>query len=641
MAGFTKEARKEMMSLFSKGLKKCPRCKDTLSLDKFRENKLNMLTGRYSKCIKCENEISKEWARAQSVKKRKLSGLLIFSEKMDLFKIGLKYCGHCETLLSVEMFNVCNSSATKRTSWCTACINKDNIKRRVKRNKESGRTLLIESKNRKRKLLLKHGLKQCSKCMKTLTMENFTRSKTGNGSNWCNDCYYQWKKKRHFTPGRNQRYNLLISMGLQFCSGCHKLLPLDDFHKTSAKKHNHHVKCKECTKIEGFRENGGFHRSLISSKLAALNLHQCTKCGEITSIDPDGYRYCVCKECRNASNRIRWESPNKGVYHANRSLVKLGVKICAKCETILPVNSFSPCSNGIIGYDPNCKKCNSLHKRPISTISIEQQLSLLNMAKCACGGVGYKKNMGIDDSGNFLCEHCTKINEYQKMTLAQKKQKRRDELFKRGLRLCERCYEISELSNFYNDKDYPNGKKIYCNSCDRDRKNRRKGSYKIIEAKELLKYGLRKCGICSNTKPLSEFNLDTYYAKSGHGYICLECSRKIAKAKRRKEQSDLSDSTLREYVRKHIGDPGDKYIDYLIPNARIGIATEPSCFCSVDGSLFLTQAEFTRYAEEKYGMVKRTVLSRLERGATAEQAILPKKEYLRVRKEEKRERENI
>ncbi len=559
-------------------------------------------------------------------------------DRNNLFAKGMKRCPKCKDEKKLDEFGIRAGTYTGRKSYCISCVSKYQEKARKERMVKSGKLALRDKLEQRRILLLKHQMKMCPSCMKDLPLEDFYHTETGDYNSWCKECVLNERKRNRHSPGKIKQSILLDSMGLAFCSRCHKLMSIEDkFYPQESTGYRYY--CKECCKIIQLYRLKGMHPKVVREELVKLGLMECRDCGDIIP-DEDSHHPYWCSRCERGYHRAR-ASKDKNCNRRNRSLVAMGVKLCSKCKTVLPISLFLRKKNLLVGYRSNCKKCDSINGRPLSRLSIEDQLNAFNIAVCACGTADYKKNMSMGEKGEYYCKECTKKNEYKKMTLAQKRQKRRDELFKRGLRLCERCYEISELSNFHKNKNYPNEKNIYCKSCDKDGVNRCRGSYKLIEARELLKYELRKCCACFNTKPLSEFPLDAYFANSGHGHICLECSKKNAKAKRRKKQSDLSVSALREYARKHIGDPGDKYIDYLIPNARIGIAQEPDYFCVIDGKLFLLKVDFIRYVEEKYGIVKKAVRSRLDTGATAEQAILSKKEYSRVRKEERRERENI
>lgn len=99
---------------------------------------------------------------------------------------------------------------------------------------------------------------------------------------------------------------------------------------------------------------------------------------------------------------------------------------------------------------------------------------------------------------------------------------------------CRRCFEVKLFSEFHKYRRLPDGYQTWCKSCINEykrewRENRRtpeerKQRKRVLENKELVKGGSKRCKVCWEIK-----SLDEYHKAEGTGDVyadCVECRYK-------------------------------------------------------------------------------------------------------------------
>lgn len=107
--------------------------------------------------------------------------------------------------------------------------------------------------------------------------------------------------------------------------------------------------------------------------------------------------------------------------------------------------------------------------------------------------------------------------------------KEKQELFEKGLKICYKCKEIKGLCEFNNHKRTKDGKESLCKSCKLDYERKRNGvnpkNYTLEKEKrkqELFEKGLKKCPKCKEIKDLNEFG-DNNEKKDNKHSNCRSC----------------------------------------------------------------------------------------------------------------------
>lgn len=90
-------------------------------------------------------------------------------------------------------------------------------------------------------------------------------------------------------------------------------------------------------------------------------LHECSKCGEEKSWSkfqlykdkPSGQ----CRECKTAAMKEKRKSDGVAVKKLSR--IEDGKKLCLTCDTMKPLDEFSPAKRGLGGVAAYCKQCHA------------------------------------------------------------------------------------------------------------------------------------------------------------------------------------------------------------------------------------------------------------------------------------------
>lgn len=105
-----------------------------------------------------------------------------------------------------------------------------------------------------------------------------------------------------------------------------------------------------------------------------------------------------------------------------------------------------------------------------------------------------------------------------------------------GMKMCSCCNEYLPLINFHNNKSSSDGYKSICRACGNKTVRIFNENIKILidkYYKEIVPFGYRKCFVCKETKPITEFGK---YSKSYDGINtrCKSCKREDKKLRKNK-----------------------------------------------------------------------------------------------------------
>ena len=188
-------------------------------------------------------------------------------------------------------------------------------------------------------------------------------------------------------------------------------------------------------------------------------------------------------------------------------------------------------------------------------------------------------------------------------------------------RKCKCCGKELPTSEFY----FKNSERTRLDTTCKDCRLKNAGILtvgKVRFSKALLKKNFRRCSICKQILPLSEFNPSSN-SYGGYANTCKECNVTLTKYYRQKQQLNPGRFYLRQYgLRKGISDFTDEVYDEL----RQEIENKRAERYFIDGKGFVTVSDFADYMLSAYGIPVTTTKKRITKGYTAEQCRLSKKE---------------
>lgn len=219
----------------------------------------------------------------------------------------------------------------------------------------------------------------------------------------------------------------------------------------------------------------------------------------------------------------------------------------------------------------------------------------------------YPKNKDFDIS---------KLSTYQVYIRKNEKIKK----FKKT-KVCNKCFHRLPIEEFYIKNKDTNR---YSNSC-RDCQLKSMGILEIGKTRfsmKILDKGFRRCSICKEIKPLTDF----YLNKSKHKGIsnnCKECSRIKLKNFQDTQRDNLGDFYVKQYGKnKGI----NEFTEDIINKLREELKEKRKPKFNVDGIDFYTIKEFAEYIKEEYNNPITQTYNRLLKGKSPEQCKLSEKE---------------
>jgi hypothetical protein len=145
---------------------------------------------------------------------------------------------------------------------------------------------------------------------------------------------------------------------------------------------------------------------------------------------------------------------------------------------------------------------------------------------------------------------------------------------------------------------------------------------KIRFAHKILEKGFRRCSVCKDIKPITEFKKNKSQYK-GISNNCYNCSRKLHNDFYVRQKDEIGISFIQEYGKKKGINVFDKEILQQLKNEIIE-NRKPKYF--LDGEEFVTIADFARYINKKYAYPITMTENRIMEGKTTEECRLTERE---------------
>lgn len=187
---------------------------------------------------------------------------------------------------------------------------------------------------------------------------------------------------------------------------------------------------------------------------------------------------------------------------------------------------------------------------------------------------------------------------------------------------CTKCHKKLPIKEFY-IKDKETGRRSgHCRDCQmREADVLEIGKNRFadkIEAK-----GFRRCSICKNIKPLSEFTKNKGQ-KNGISNNCYECSNRLHSEYLQKEKEEIGEFYVRQYgLRNGI----TEFTEGIIEQLRNEIIESRKPKYYLDGNEFLTGTDLADYILNEYDIPITTTLKRLTEGYNESDCIIKESEF--------------
>jgi len=181
-------------------------------------------------------------------------------------------------------------------------------------------------------------------------------------------------------------------------------------------------------------------------------------------------------------------------------------------------------------------------------------------------------------------------------------------------RTCRCCAFKQSIQEFYIKDKKTNRRSTKCRDCElKDRGVLNIG--KLRFADHLFDKGFRVCGICSETKVISDFSKN----KSGpRGYqsYCFKCSAEHVKKYQTEQRLTLGDHYVKQYgklkgIKKFNKDIIEELRNEMIKNRKDKFFVDDKAFSSL--------RDFARYIEKEYKLPISTTEKRISAGKTEEE----------------------
>jgi hypothetical protein len=179
---------------------------------------------------------------------------------------------------------------------------------------------------------------------------------------------------------------------------------------------------------------------------------------------------------------------------------------------------------------------------------------------------------------------------------------------------CNKCFKKQPIAEFY-IKDKNTGRRnLSCRDC----QMKQAGVVEIGKqrfANEIEDKGFRRCTVCKDIKPLTEFTKNKGQ-KNGISNTCYHCNHKLHNEFLMKQKEEIGDFYVKQYcLRNYKYNPKTKE-DIEKYRNEIKEKRKPKYF--IDNKSFVTIADTARYIEEVYGLPKTMTRRRITEGKTLE-----------------------
>lgn len=182
---------------------------------------------------------------------------------------------------------------------------------------------------------------------------------------------------------------------------------------------------------------------------------------------------------------------------------------------------------------------------------------------------------------------------------------------------CKCCGKTLRIKEFYVKDKHTGRRSTKCRDC----VMRQSGIVEIGRvrfAKDIFKKHFRRCSVCKNIKPLTEYAHDKN-RYGGYANNCKECNSAAVAELQQRGKKTISDWYVREYGKRSGLSKFDKP---TINKLRKEIIENRKPKYFIDGKEFVTIAEFARYIESEYGLPITMTEKRISEGKTLEECKL-------------------
>jgi len=287
------------------------------------------------------------------------------------------------------------------------------------------------------------------------------------------------------------------------CTKCKEVKPFSEFHKRSAHPTGRAAHCKRCVSLKGG------HTPMKKSFVDVDNeKRECTQCRTILPFSSfsrnrrDKYgRHSICKSC----------ILSKKVYAKDKDIkvdLENELKECESCKKMLSFNCFNKDSRCPAGLKLSCNECSG-HISKTDYIKEEKECA---SCKEVLPFSDFYKDTSHDDGMRSSCIICTRKSKGtspRKVVVID---------FEAKTKMCSRCNEILEFSNFAKNSNGVAGLSPACRSCCSIDKGHTPQKIMFLDVDKELK----QCTYCEEILDFTEFNKCTN-AKSGLNSKCRKC----------------------------------------------------------------------------------------------------------------------
>lgn len=197
----------------------------------------------------------------------------------------------------------------------------------------------------------------------------------------------------------------------------------------------------------------------------------------------------------------------------------------------------------------------------------------------------------------------------------------------RRCKVCGKEQMITEYYPKYADKEHKiiKSRRWTCRDC-LLRRMKVKEVGKIRFAKKILHKHFRRCSICKEIKPLTEFK-KSKNSYGGYSNNCYPCQHKLNHDFFQKQKNGIGDFYIKEYGYRQGITRGSEIDSQTMDRLRIEIikSRKPKYF--TDGKEFYDLQEFARYINKIYHIPHYTVEKRIQTGATEQDCKIPENFY--------------
>jgi len=173
-------------------------------------------------------------------------------------------------------------------------------------------------------------------------------------------------------------------------------------------------------------------------------------------------------------------------------------------------------------------------------------------------------------------------------------------------RICKKCGVEQPITEFYFAGSTRKWRKWTCRDCTM----KASGTIEVGKnrfAEDIFKKGFKRCPICKDIKPLTQFSKHKGMANGVAGF-CKKCGFELVREYQTKQIEELGDFHVRQYaIRHNLKHKTKKQLDKV--RAQI---IEKQTAIKIDGQTFKTLVD----AAEKYGLSAPAVRKRLDKGVS-------------------------